>query len=227
MSPQSSARAMLLFAALLLAGCTSSRTSAPVRTATEQLLISRAADQAAAQLSLGIPKDTRIFVDRQFFQSYDDGYALNAIRTQFLRQGLALVDDRNKAQVIVTVSSGALSTDENSLLIGIPQLTLPFLPIGNSVTVPEVALFKSAQDKGVAKFVATGYDAQTGKLVTTTDPQYGFSHQTNHTVLLFFSWQTGDLVAPTWIKIPCRSAISRIRIPGELGLGASKPPPKN
>jgi hypothetical protein len=227
MSPQSSARMALLFAALLLAGCTSSRTSAPVRTATEQLLISRAADEAAAQLSLGVPKETRIFVDRQFFQSYDDGYAMNAIRTQFLRQGLELVDDRTKAQVIVTVSSGALSTDENSLLIGIPQLTVPFLPLGNPVTVPEVALFKSAQDKGVAKFVATGYDAQTGKLVTTTDPQYGFSHQTNHTVLLFFSWQTGDLVAPDADQNSLSVSNIAHSIPGELGLGASKSPPRN
>ena len=204
---------VLLAAALMLAGCTGARTSEPARTATEQLLISRAADQAAAQLSLGIPKETRVFVDRQFFQSYDDGYALNAIRTQFLRQGLALVDDRTKAQVIVTVSSGALSTDENSLLIGIPQLT-----------VPEIALFKSAQDKGVAKFVATGYDAQTGKMITTTDPQYGFSHQTNHTVLLFFSWQTGDLVAPDVDENSLSVSNIAHAIPGELGLGRIAPP---
>jgi hypothetical protein len=217
----------MLLTALLLAGCTASRTSVPVRTATEQLLISRAADQAAAQMSLNIPKDTRVFVDRQFFQSYDDGYALNAIRTQFLRQGLALVDDKTKAQVIVTVSSGALSTDENSLLIGIPQLTVPFLPLGNPVTVPEVALFKSAQDKGVAKFVATGYDAQTGKLVTTTDPQYGFSHQTNHTVLLFFSWQTGDLVAPDRDQNSLTVSNIAHSIPGELGLGSGRKPPPN
>jgi len=98
------------------------------------------------------------------------------------------VDDRNQAQAIVTVASGALSTDQKSLLIGIPQPTLPFLPVGNSVTVPEFALFKTAQDKGVAKFVATGCDTETGKLIAMTDPQYGFSHQTNHTVLLFFSW---------------------------------------
>jgi hypothetical protein len=214
---------VLLAAALMLAGCTGARTSEPARTATEQLLISRAADEAAAQLSLGIPKETRVFVDRQFFQSYDDGYALNAIRTQFLRQGLALVDDRTKAQVIVTVSSGALSTDENSLLIGIPQLTVPFLPLGNPVTVPEIALFKSAQDKGVAKFVATGYDAQTGKLVTTTDPQYGFSHQTNHTVLLFFSWQTGDLVAPDVDQNSLSVSNIAHAIPGELGLGKAPP----
>ncbi len=222
--PASIPRFALLLAALLLAGCTSSRTSVPVRTAAEQLLISRAADQAATQLSLGIPKKTRIFVDRQFFQSYDDGYALNAIRTQFLRQGLALVDDRSKAQVIVTVSSGALSTDENSLLIGIPQLTLPFLPLGNPVTVPEIALFKSAQNKGVAKFVATGYDAQTGKLVSATDPQYGFSHQTNHTVLLFFSWQTGDVLAPDVDRNSLSVSNIAHAIPGELGLEKTSSP---
>ncbi len=105
-----------------------------------------------------------------------------------------LVDDRKEAEAIVTVASGALSTDEKALLIGIPALQVPFFPIGTSVSVPEIALFKSAQDKGVAKFVATGYDAKTGKLIATTDPQYGISHQTNHTILLFFSWQTGDLV---------------------------------
>ena len=58
------------------------------------------------------------------------------------------------------------------------------------MTVPEIALFKTAEEKGVAKFVATGYDAKTGKLIATTDPRYGFAHNTNHTVLLFFSWET-------------------------------------
>ena len=60
------------------------------------------------------------------------------------------MDDKAQAQAIVTtVASGALSTDEKSLLIGIPATQpVPFLPIGNSVTVPEIALFKNAQDKG-------------------------------------------------------------------------------
>jgi len=81
-------------------------------------------------------------------------------------------------------------------LIGMPQLTVPYIPVGNSVTVPEIALFKQAEEKGVAKFVATGYDAKTGKLLATTDPRYGFSHNTNHTVLLFFSWATGGVIPP-------------------------------
>src|SRR5271156_2616866 len=97
--PMSHLRVLAL--AFVVAGCSTSRSSQPLRTATEQLLISHAADEAAARLSLDIPKQTRIFVDRQFFQGYDDGYAINAIRTQMLRQGLALVDDRKEAQAIV------------------------------------------------------------------------------------------------------------------------------
>ena len=201
-----------LAAGIILGACTTERSSVPLRTATEQLLISTAADRAASDLSLSIPKGTKVYIDRQYFQGYDDGYALNAIRTKFLREGLYLVDDRTQAQAIVTVSSGALSTDEKSLLIGIPAL-----PVGTSVPVPEIALFKTAQDKGVAKFVATGYDAKTGKLIATTDPQYGFSHQTNHTILLFFSWESGDLVPPNVDQNSLSVGNIARGIPNELG----------
>ncbi|HEV7960584.1 MAG TPA: DUF6655 family protein [Rhizomicrobium sp.] len=219
---------LLLAAGLGLAGCTTERSSVPQRTAAEQLLISTAADRAAGELSLAIPRNTRIFIDRQYFQGYDDGYALNALRTQFLRQGLDVVDDRKDAEAIVTVASGALSTDEKALLIGIPALQLPFFPIGTSLSVPEIALFKTAQDKGVAKFVATGYDAKTGKLIATTDPQYGISHQTNHTVLLFFSWQTGDVIPASVDQNSLSVSNIAGSIPTELGLtekiGKSKSP---
>jgi hypothetical protein len=204
--------------AAFLAGCTTQRSTQPVRTATEQLLISAAADRAASQLSLDVPAGTRVFVDPQYFQGYDNGYALAAIRTQFLKAGLTLVDERTQADAIVMIAAGALSTDEKSLLIGIPQLQFPFLPVGNLVNVPEIALFKSAQEKGVAKFVATGYDAKTGKLIATTDPQFGFSHQTNDTVLLFFSWSSGDLIPPNVDDKTLSVTTIAHSLPDELGL---------
>ena len=194
--PRSALLCAAVAAALFASGCTTSRSTAPLRTASEQLLISAAADRAASQMSLDIPRGTKIFVDSKYFQGYDDGYAVAAIRTQLLKSGLNLVDDRAHAEAIVQVSSGALSTDQKSLLIGTPQLTVPYIPVGNSVTVPEIALFKQAEEKGVAKFVATGYDAKTGKMLATTNPEYGFSHNTNYTVALFFSWSTGDIIPP-------------------------------
>src|SRR5215469_6778223 len=93
---------LAMVASLGLAACTTERASVPQRTATEQLLISTAADRAAREMSLAIPHNTRVFIDHQYFQGYDEGYALNAIRTQFLRQGLAVVDDRKDAEAVVT-----------------------------------------------------------------------------------------------------------------------------
>jgi hypothetical protein len=84
--------------------------------------------------------------------------------------------------------------------------------------VPEIALFKTAQDKGVAKFVATGYDAKSGKLIATSDPQYGIAHQTNHTILLFFSWQTGDVIPASVDKNSLSVSNIAESIPSALGI---------
>jgi hypothetical protein len=159
-------------------------------------LISTAADRAAAELTPGVPEGTKVFLDTRYFQGYDNEYAIGAIKDQLLRHGAALVDDQAHADAVIFVRAGALSTDNQSTLIGIPALQFPFLPVGNSISVPEIALFKEAEAKGVAKFSMTGYDARTGRLIASTDPQYGFSHQTNHTVLLFFSWRSGDALPP-------------------------------
>jgi hypothetical protein len=184
-----SATALFVFS---LAACTTERATSPVRTATEELLISTAADRAAQELTPGVPEGTKVFLDTRYFQGYDNEYAIGAIKDQLLRHGAALVDDPAHADAVIFVRAGALSTDNQSTLIGIPALQFPFLPVGNSISVPEIALFKEAEAKGVAKFSMTGYDAKTGKLIASNDPQYGFSHQTNHTVLLFFSWRSGD-----------------------------------
>jgi hypothetical protein len=177
---------------LCLAACTTERATSPQRTATEELLISTAADRAAAELTPGVPEGTKVFLDTRYFQGYDNDYAIGAIKDQLLRRGAALVDDAAHADAVIFVRAGALSTDNQSTLIGIPALQFPFLPVGNSISVPEIALFKEAEAKGIAKFSMTGYDAKTGRLIASTDPQYGFSHQTNHTILLFFSWRSGD-----------------------------------
>ena len=49
---------------------------------------------------------------------------------------------------------------------------------------------------GVAKLAATGYDPKTGALITTSDPQFGFSQKTKKVVLIFFSSTTNDTVPP-------------------------------
>lgn len=191
--PRPLAVACALLAAL--GGCSKIRESVPQRTATEQLLLSQAADKAAERLAQGIPGDQAVFIDAANFEATDGKYALATIRDSILKRGARLVDDKAKADTIVEVRSGALSIDESSALIGIPSMDVP-IPLSGAVGLPEVALFKRARKQGIAKFAATGYDARTGRLVAAAGPEYGLSEKTEYVVLLFFSWSTNDVKPP-------------------------------
>jgi hypothetical protein len=176
---------------LALAGCTTEAQSNPPRTATEQLLISSAADRAARQVSLRVPRGSKLFVDADNFEGTDSKYAIGALREQLLKEGGRLVADRGAADYVVEIRSGALSIDQDEFLIGIPKMQIP-IPLAGSFSFPEIALFKKAERKGVAKFAAAGYGAKDGRFADASDPRYGFSHETEWVVLLFISWKTAD-----------------------------------
>ena len=72
--------AMTLMLAGVLSACASTTETNPGRTATEQLLVSRAADMAVEGLVLPIPVGARIFVDDTYFQAESARYAVGAIR---------------------------------------------------------------------------------------------------------------------------------------------------
>jgi len=184
-----------LVAAILaatLAGCSTSRVTLPPRSATEQLLISNAADRAAAALTVALKPGTKVYLDSSGFEGYDAKYAIGAITEQVLLHGARLVPDRKSAQVVVAIRAGALSVDENETLVGIPSISVP-VPLAGPLTTPELALFAKHQYRGVAKFAATAYDADTGKLIATSGPSLGFSHRTHWVVLFLIAWNTDDL----------------------------------
>jgi hypothetical protein len=186
-------RSLLLFVLLLsLADCTTANETNPPRSATEQLLISTAADRAAEKLALTIPPKTPVFIDGATFEGTDSKYAMGAIRASMLKQGVYFVDDRKKAKTIIEVRAGALSTDKKSFLVGIPSFNIPVPFASTGVGFPEIALYKSDEQKGVAKFAFIGYDNKTGKPVQIEDPQYGFSHVDKQTVLIFVNWTDND-----------------------------------
>jgi uncharacterized protein DUF6655 len=177
--------------ALALCGCTTERQSDPARTATEQLLISTAADRAAKKLALQIPKGSQVFVDATNFDGVDSKYAIAAIRAHLMEEGAKLVDDRGKADTIVEIRTGALSVDQDQLLIGIPAITLP-IPLAGQFTTPEIAFFKRDRREGLAKFAAVGYHAADGSMIASSEPDYGQSHKTQWVVLLV-GWATSDI----------------------------------
>lgn len=169
----------------LLLGCTTVRTTSPARSAQEELVISTAADRAAAALARQVPTAGLAFLDTSGVSAQDAGYATAAVEDALLRRGLRLTTDRSKADTIVLLRAGVLSTYESGTLLGTPAFSPPFFP---TFTVPEVAFFKDAIKQGVAKFAATVYDPRSGKLIVSTDPAYGFAHSNDYVLLLVLSW---------------------------------------
>jgi hypothetical protein len=98
---------------------------------------------------------------------------------------------------VVEIRAGALSTDSDSMLIGIPSMELP-IPLAGQAKTPELSLLKKNRDQGVAKIGITAYDAKTGvpESFTLAEPIYGFSNRTRWVVLSLFDWNESDLLTP-------------------------------
>jgi hypothetical protein len=181
---------------LALTGCMTIRSTDPARTATEQLLISTAADHAAESLVLNIPKGNHVFIDATNFEGYDSKYAIGAIRDHVLQQGLLLVNDKGAADTIVEIRAGALSVDDRSFLVGIPQINLPLPLTGSTLPIPEIALFKRVTQQGIAKFAATAYDAKKGTFLSSSKPLPSSSFDKKTTLLFLITWSNDDLNRP-------------------------------
>ena len=219
LTPYSLARlSAVLAAVLLICACTTQRSSVPVRTATEQLLDFNRRRPRRCRAVAFDPQRHQIFIDRQYFQGYDDGYAMNAIRTQFLKQGLAVVDDRSQAQAIVNVSSGALSTDEKSLLIGIPALQVPALPVGTSGVG---ARNRPVQDgagqrrRQIRRHRLRRQDRQADRHHRSAI--WLFAPDQSHDPAVLLLGRPAIWSRQAWIRIRCRCRISPTAFPGELG----------
>src|SRR5829696_6091108 len=129
-------------AMLCLTACTQTGLTTPKRSATEQLLISTAADRALAQVDFSIVHGKKVYVDRSYYDSKDEDYVIGTIRDFVSTNAGLLVGEVEEADLVIEPRSGALSIDSSSSLIGMPSSAAP-IPIAGSVSLPEVAIYKS------------------------------------------------------------------------------------
>ncbi len=176
-------------AAFVAGGCTVVRTTSPARSNQELLLTSTAADRAAEALAAQIPSGLTAWIDPSGFAAQDQAYGMAAIEDALLRHGVRLVADRGKANAVILPRAGTLSTDERQTLLGIPSLPVPIMP---GVATPPLSLYQENEAKGGAKFAASVYDPNSGKLIVSTGPAYGFSRADDGVVLFFITWRHND-----------------------------------
>ena len=175
-------------ASLVLAGCASTTESNIGRTATEQLLLARAADRAVEGLILPVPVGTRIFVDDAYFRGENSPYAVSAVRSALSEAGFALANNRTDAEAIFEMRAGALSLEQMRRVVGLPDMRVPINETFNIVSIPELSLYSRRDRIGVAEFSGFLYDGKTGAPLGAVAPLIGKYRIRSHKVLMIISW---------------------------------------
>lgn len=154
--------------ALLAAGCGTTRSSDSSRTATEQLLVSTAVDQAIDDIDLAWLAGKDVYFDAQYLDvgqaplppSRDEAnYVASELRQHLLAAGANLKDNREDATYVVEARAGAIGTDRHDLILGLPSGRVPIA----GVETPEMAAAKATSQRGVAKIALFAYNRRTGQ----------------------------------------------------------------
>ncbi len=181
----------LTIASAGLCGCKTARETNPARTATEQLLLSTAAEHATEDRFFAWLTGKKVFVEDKYFDSYDKGNAISLIRERLSSSGALLMKTDDKADIIVEIRSDALSTDNSSTLLGIPTMTVP-VPLAGPLQTPEIALYKDSKSDSVAKFALFAYERESGRHLQTSDPMLGSAYLHQYKII-FISWKRTDV----------------------------------
>jgi hypothetical protein len=136
------------------------------RSATEQLLLSQAIDNAVNRLDFTPMAGKQVFFEEKCLDgSVDKGYVASSIRQHLLAAGCLLAEEKAKATYVVEARSGCVGTDKQSFLVGVPQMQLPAIMPGTPPAIPEMPLIKSTAQQGIAKIAVFAYNRQTGRAV--------------------------------------------------------------
>ncbi len=181
-----------MFVALVISGCTQTILTAPQRSATEQLLLSTAADRAIESTNLTMFAGKKVFMDTSYFDSYDGKYVLGTIRDAVSREGALFVHDMTNSDIVLEPRAGALSIDGASTLVGMPGLGVP-IPLAGAVSLPELAIYKSDRQYSIAKIVLLAYETKGGKHYYSSGPLIGKAYRHYIRVMGFITSSDTDI----------------------------------
>ncbi len=154
---------------LVSGGCGTTRWTDSTRTATEQLLITDAIDDAVGRLNLDVLAGRDVYFDPQYLEgTVDKNYLVSSLRQHLLASGCILRESREEATFVVEARSGAVGTDRHDVMIGVPSVNVPtFLPtpLALPASIPEIPLAKNTKQRGVVKLGVFAYNRKTGRRV--------------------------------------------------------------
>ena len=169
----------------------------PIRSVGEQLLLSTSIDRALSELDLEAIRRLRglkVFISEIYLDTVDQKYLLGSLRNLLFSNGVMVVDDMEKAQMIVEVRSGANSLDSATTTLGIAEnQTVPNPLSGASVALPELAFFKTENDVSVTKVALLAYRVDTREHVFSSGTLLGGAYDKHIQFLGLLNWRFTDV----------------------------------
>ena len=183
-------------------GCSNLRVTDPIRTATEQLLLSESAIEAVGPLSFDALHGRDVYLEDAYFAPAEKEFVLGELRARLLLSGARIVKDPNKAQIILEVRSGGVGIDRYESLTGIPAILAPAgansaatgTPTATLIT-PELAITKKIRQVGFASVAYVAYWADTGEVVASSGPSVGHAYREDWWFLGFGPHSVGTIPA--------------------------------
>jgi hypothetical protein len=201
---------------LLATGCGTTRWTDSARTATEQLLTSDAIERAVMQVDATPLAGRKAFLDVSAMnQTNDNAYLSSSLRHQLLACGVGIAESKVDAEVVVEARAGAIGTNRDELMVGIPQTNLTIMGIGGML--PEMSAAKRTDQEAVAKISLFAYDRETGMPLWQSGVQNVASRTHDRWYFGAGPFKTGDINDnPRFAGIRLRMPTFRKDKPAEL-----------
>ena len=157
--------ALVPLAILFAAGCGTTKFSDTTRTATEQMLISSAMEDAVDEFNFYPLSGRKVFMKSDGVAATDKEYLLSILRQQLAANGVLVQEKQDTADYILEVATGAVGTDRYELIYGTKETTVPGFLAGGGTAIPEIALAKRTDQQAKVKLTMWAYNIKTGAIV--------------------------------------------------------------
>lgn len=188
---------LMILTPLFGLGCSTLRVTDPVRTATEQFLLSESAVEAVGPLSFETLNGRVVYLEDAYFAPAEKEFVLGELRARLLLAGARIIKDPNKAQIILEVRSGGVGIDRYESLTGIPSILAPASAgagtPGATLITPELAITKKIRQVGIASVAYVAYWADTGEVVASSGPHIGRAYREDWWFLGFGPHSVGTI----------------------------------
>lgn len=207
-------------------GCGSTKS----RLATEQLVLSDAVDHAVAEIDFRPLAGRKVFLDTRYVQNVKTNpgntvvtadYIISSLRQQMAAADCRLQDKVEDAEVIVEARVGALGTDANEVVYGIPAnnasaAAAALIPNAPPIpAIPEISVGRWEAQLGAAKLAVFAYDRETRRALWQSGLSRAKSTANDLWVFGVGPFQRGTVVEGT------QFAGSNLPLPGHHDDGSS------